>query len=208
MKRLALLFLLLCAAPLFASDANVTWTQPTSGATANSWNVYIGTTSGIHAVVGSPLALSYSFPDGSMTQDLRNYIVVTAVGASGESAKSVEVHGFPRPVITSAVPVDMTTFIRLTVTGFNFSDVLSNVDIDFPGMTIISAVRLGPNLLEIDYTVDPGTPPVSLDLTVASKWQRGPAGTPPDPGLVVSAISEVFPVPTLVPLPPIIMDVN
>ncbi len=206
MKRLALLFLLLCAAPLLASDANIVWTQPAGGASASSWNVHIGTVSGAHTIVSNSLIPSYSFPDGAMTQDTRNYVVVTAIGGAGESAKSVEVHGFPRPVITSAVPVDNGSFVRLTVTGFNFSDGLSNIDIDFPGMTIISATRLTPNLLEIDYTVDPGTPPVAADLTVASKWQRGPAGG--DAGLVVSAISEVFPVPTLVPLPPIIMDVN
>ncbi len=205
MKRLALLFLL-CASPLFASDANLSWVQPSGGAAANSWNVYIGTTSGTHPAVSNSLIPSYSFPDGSMTQDARNYVVVTALGGSGESAKSVEINGYPRPVITSAVPVDMGSFVRLTVTGFNFSDGLSNIDIDFPGMTIISAVRLTANLLEIDYTIDPGTPPVAADLTVASRWQRGPAGG--DAGLVVSAISEVFPVPTLVPLPPIIMDVN
>lgn len=206
MRILPALLLLLFSVPLLASDANLVWVQPSGGATANSWNVYIGTISGTHAVAGNPLALSYSFPDGSMTQDVRNYIVVTALGGGGESAKSVEIDGFPRPVITSAVPIDMTSFVRLAVTGFNFSDGLSNVDIDFPGMTIISVTRINPNLLEIDYTIDPGTEPVAADITVASRWQRGPAGG--DAGLVVSAVSQVFPVPTLVPLPPVIMDVN
>ncbi len=206
MRKFVVLLALFFAAPLFASDANLEWVQPAGGATASSWNVYIGTAPGTHAVVSNTLIPSHSFPDGSMTQDVRNYVVVTALGGSGESAKSVEIDGFPRPVITSAVPVDNTSFVRLTVTGFNFSDGLSNIDIDFPGMTIISATRLTANLLEIDYTIDPGTPPVAADLTVASRWQRGPAGG--DAGLVVSAISEVFPVPTLVPLPPIIMDVN
>ncbi len=206
MSQFVALLFLLCASPLFASDANLSWVQPASGAAANSWNVQIGTVSGTHAIVFNSLTPNYSFPDGAMTQDARNYVVVTALGSAGESAKSVEIDGFPRPVITSAVPVDMTSFVRLTVTGFNFSDGLSNVDIDFPGMTIISVTRLSANQLEVDYTVDPGTPPVAADLTVASKWQRGPAGG--DAGLVVSAISEVFPVPTLVPLPPVIMDVN
>ena len=206
MKRIALLFLL-CAAPLFASDANLAWVQPAGGATPSSWSVYVGIASGAHSVTASGLlATNYSFPDGSMMPNVRNYVVVTATGLTGESAKSVEINGFPRPVITSAVPVDMTSFVRLTVGGFNFSDGLSNVDINFPGMTIISVTRLTANLLEIDYTIDPGTPPVAADLTVASKWQRGPAGG--DAGLVVSAISAVFPVPTLMPLPPVIMDVN
>ena len=201
MKHLSLCLLLL-ASPLLASDANITWNQPPGGTPAESWSVYIGTAPGVYgAPVTGILVQNYSFPDGAMTLDVRNYVAVSAVNASGESLPSVEVHGFPRAIITSAVPEQQAGFIRLVVNGFNFSDGITSADIDFPGMTVTSVTRVNANLIMIDYTVDPGTPPVAADLTITNKWQD-------DAGLVVSVISEVFPVPTLVPLQPVIVDVN
>jgi len=204
MRWLALL-LVLVVSPFMASDADFTWDQP-AGAQVDSWNVYIGTTSGTHSLVANPAVMTYSFPDGFMTPNVRNYVVLTAVGPTGESAKSIEVDGFPRPLISAAVPVQDVGFIRLTITGWNFSDGIAAVDVVFAGMTVIGVTRVNSMQLLVDYTVDPGTPPVGADLTVSNTWQRGPAGG--DAGLVTSLTSDVFLVPTLVPLPPVIMDVN
>jgi len=200
MKRL-LILLMLCASPLFASDANFVWV-PGGPTVADTWSIYIGTTSGTYTPVATGLpTMSYSFPDGSMTPNVRNYVAVTGSNAAGESGFSVEVHGFPRAIITSAVPVQDVGFIRLTITGSNFSDGIATADIVFPGMTVLNVNRVSANQVFVDYTVDPGTPPVSADLTITNKWGDGA-------GLVVSVISQVFPVPSLVPPPPVVESIN
>ncbi len=204
MKNLLLIFLLLCCAPLMASDANVTWTQPPSsiGVFVDSWNIYVSPTAGTYGARFNQLDIfvqNYSFPDGSMVPNMRNYVVVTAVNLSGESAPSNEANGFPRPVITSAVPVQLAAgVISMTVLGSNLSDDLTTANTTIPGMTIVGVTVVSATEVVIDYTIDPGTTG-DANLTISNDWTGG---------FVASIPSEVFIVPSLVPLPPVIMDVN
>jgi hypothetical protein len=201
MRYLLAIFLLLTS-PLLASDATFVWTHQ-GVIPADSYSVYVGDIPGAYTIsVTGIVPTSYTFPNGTLFQNVRNYVAFTAVSNSaGESANSVEINGFPRPVVTSAVPQQQAGFIRLTVMGANFSDGMGVSDAQIVGMTIIAVNRVSATQLEIDYTLDPGTPNDPADMTVMNVWQGA------DPGFVPSLESAVFLVPSLVPLPPIPTDV-
>jgi len=188
--------LVLLCFPALASDAEMTWDQQ-GAVPADSTSVYFGSVPGAYGppIIGIVTNM-YVFADDQMFQNVRNYVAFTAVNATGESGFSEEVNGFPRPRVTSAVPVDMGTFIQLTINGSNFSDGVGTTDVQITGMAVVGVTRVDATQLLVDYTIDPGTPSGPADMTVVSKW-NGASGT------LVGPVSVVFLVPSLVPLPPI-----
>jgi len=209
MRRLLCLLLLACA-PALASDVILEWDQPTGGADPTSYTIYVGTAPGVYGpgITGLPydpglVHQTHTFADGSLTQDARNYVVIAAVNASGESGPSVEISGYPRPTITGTpVPVQDVGFVRLTIDGHNFSDGISTADIALAGMTVISVNRVDATQIIIDYTIDPGTPDVPAAMTISNQWNDTAASW------VASMQSAVVMIPSLVPLVPVPFDIH
>jgi len=199
--RWLLLVLFLLSTPIWASDANVSW-GPLP--TATGYTVHLGIVSGTYPNVTMVSVASLSYDDGTMFQGVRNFLVVTASNVSGTSGFSEEINGFPRPVISSAVPLAEQDFIRMTVLGTNFSDGISAANINLPGMTILAVTWVNVNQILFDYRLDPGTPNDPVNLTVSNEWSG-------DAGFLKSVTSEVFivPAPGLNPPPvPILLDIN
>lgn len=191
----------LVAASSFASDGQLIWDTLPGTPAIDTWSVYLGTAPGSYGLVISGLAVpTYTFPDGAMAQNQRNYIVLTATNVSGESAFSTEVNGFPRAVVTSAVPTQQPGFIRLTIDGSNFSDGIVETDVQIAGMTVVAVTRVSALQLLVDYTIDPGTPDDPAELTIMNIWDDAA-------GFIVSLPSTIFLVPSLVPAPPIWVDI-
>ena len=198
-KLLALLFLL--AAPAGASDANIVWGP---AATADTYSVYLGVAPGVYATpVTGITTLSHTFPDNAMTQNVKNFVAVSASNQTGESGLSAEISGFPRPRITGTAVTQETGFIRIAIVGSNFEPSLTAANIDLPGMDIITVTRVSVNEIQVDYTLAPGTPNDPVGLTVSNEWIGA--------GFLKSISSEVFLVPEPgfnVPPAPLIMDIT
>lgn len=153
MRRLAIwlvvLTLLLVALPALAGDVNLTWDP---AATAASYRVYAGTSSGVYgAPIDSSGATTLNVPN--LTDCVMHYAAVTAYNIAGESAYSVELAFWPRPLITLVAPSANPQVVFVDGEGFS-----TTVSLKLNGNAIPfvrdSCTRLSVNTVDVEGAPD------------------------------------------------------
>lgn len=191
--------------PLPAAPTGVTATAG-DGEVTVSWNavagttlfkIYQSTTSGAQAadLITGVASSPFTTKAGSVTNGTTYYFVITAVNATGESAKSAEVSATPTagvvvpaaPTISSFNPTSGAVGTTVTITGTNFDTTAANNTVKFSGTaatvtaatatSITCTVPTGATNGTVTVTTAGGTATSAGSFTVTTSGTGGGTGT-------------------------------